>query len=126
MKRILIIDDDEFKRERVKEQLNKFNNMEYVEIDNCREGVIEILKGNYDYCFLDMGLPWYKGEFVEDPKEGMRILSEIKRKKLNTKVIIYSTTEVDYSEYNNIVIKHIKLDGSYSLKYEIEDIFKEE
>lgn len=120
--KVLVIDDLESKIQRVMEALPN----EEIEVENCwREGIVHIIDKNPDLVVLDMNMPRYKE--VNAPIVagiGTEILRELKRKKMETPVIVYSTDERDYSKYPN-VIGIIQKESVYCINADIDKFLKE-
>ena len=104
-KKAIILDDLDFKRNRIKEYLNHiYNDIPIKELECSRDMMVEIRSNRDDISvfedtilFLDWNFPFYKGEMV-NPNEGNHILFYISRYKLPLKVIIVSSDEVIYDK----------------------------
>lgn len=88
-------------------------------IEECKKrGIeVEIAKGrnsalyriiyeeqDIDGIILDMGIPVYDNEYVEDEREGDDVLRELRRKKSNIPVLIFSTTDSFYKDKCDFVV----------------------
>lgn len=100
--KILVVEDDKTKRENV-ESFLKSEKIEYHTCEYVNEALRYIIthKNEISGIILDLGLSLFK-DGPYDRYNGIRILAEIQRKKLNISVLINSTTEVgmineDYS-----------------------------
>lgn len=97
----LIIDDDSYKIEKVKEVLTAYT------LDTANsyvKGIKKLLMKQYDGLILDMSFPLYDNDFSTTKMDmGLRVLSELKRKEMDIPVAIYSSGYTDVSGFNNIV-----------------------
>lgn len=106
----LIIDDDSYKVSLFTNPLNKEDS--YTHKYSYNSGLRELFLNknvNYDCLILDMNFPTFDDECVEVDK-GIQVLKELKRKKINIPVIIYSSKYVCVDNYEN-VIDYILHDG---------------
>lgn len=65
-------------------------------------GIICEKKEEIDGIILDMGLPIYENEWVEDANAGESVLRELKRRKKEIPVLIFSETPLKRSTYPHI------------------------
>ena len=98
MKNILIVDDQpELKVEMLINML-KIEKVEFTyEIAKSSNAARRFLAENankVDVIIMDLGLPLFDGEFVNDLLEGMHLIYELERFKVKVPVIINSSTEV--------------------------------
>ena len=116
----LIIDDDDYKVQNFTKYLSKKDT--YTIKQSYNSGLRELFlntKVTYDCIVLDMNFPMFDNEHIQE-NCGLKILNELKRKKLNIPVIIYSSKYIDVSKYQN-VIDYILNDG-YDLTNKIRSI----
>lgn len=98
--RFLIIDDDNKKIDTVKQFLEGH---EVVIAQSYDSGMTKIVSAAYDGIILDMAFPMSDNEpWKVYGVNGLCVLSEMKRKKINTPVVIYSSSITDVSEYENV------------------------
>ena len=119
--KILIIDDEKWKREFMIESILEVN--QEAEIKECeyRNDGLRVLKDNdFDLLFLDMRFPNYQGGMIERDN-GLFVLRELKRIENNIPVVICSSGYTDCSEYN---IQSYILFGSNATKEHIQCIIK--
>lgn len=126
-KRFLIIDDDEEKIEiLIKILRNKKVKFDIAKSYN--SAIRNIIQNKYCGIFLDMNFPIFDYEGVQN-NEGIKVLSEIKRRKIEIPIAIHSSKYVDVSMFDNVK-DYIMYD--YSMVYEkkiesfIEKFMKEE
>ena len=120
--KILIIDDEKWKREYIMESILEVN--QDIEIKECEyrnDGLRELKDNNFDLLFLDMQFPNYLGEMIER-KNGLSVLRELERTENNIPVVICSSGYTDCSEYN---IQSYILFGSNATKEQIQCIVKD-
>ena len=93
MKKILIVEDDQFKQEDVIRFL-KNKGIEYVVSEYLNDSLMYIRKHKDDIqgIVLDLGLPRFESMEDYDLYMGLNLLKELKRLKLNIPVLINSTT----------------------------------
>lgn len=93
--RVLIVDDMKYKQDEVIYAL-KQKGLEDYEIAESVSDALRYLKQNkFDVMITDLGLPRFKGGFVDNPLEGLDMLMELSyRKIMYVPTIIYSTTNV--------------------------------
>ena len=92
--KILVVEDNETKRENI-ESFLEFQGIKYHTCEYVNETLRYIIKHKNDISgiILDLGLNIFKdGSY--DRYNGLTILSEMQRKKINIPVLINSTTEV--------------------------------
>lgn len=118
--RFLIIDDDDFKIQQFTNNLHKEDT--FIIKQSYRSGLNELIanKEKYDCLILDMNFPHFDNEIVKSD-EGLRILEQIKIRKIDIPIIIYSSKYVDISEYEN-VRDYIMFNGMCDLKQRIKSI----
>lgn len=118
--RFLIIDDDDFKVEEFTKHL-ALEDTVTVKKSYCT-GLTELVtnRGNYDCLILDMNFPHFDNERVQSD-EGLRVLHEIKRKKIDIPIVIYSSKYVDVSEYANVK-DYVIFSGMCSMKDRVNSI----
>lgn len=87
MIKIIIVDDDILIRESLKIIIGIDEEIEVLDtLENGKECIDYLLKNNVDIVLLDMRMPIMNGE---------EVLSEIERRKINTKVLILTTFDED-------------------------------
>lgn len=119
---ILIIDDDEFKRECIIDAILEVNKKAKIrECEYRNEGLKELKDNTFDLLFLDMQFPNYQGGMIERTN-GLSVLRELKRTENNIPVVICSSGYTDCSEYN---IKNYVLFGSNSMSEHFKHIIEE-
>ncbi len=90
----LIIDDSEYKINEVKQVLNELKINDYDTASCITDAYLKIRQEKYDFLISDLGLPRRKGEFVENPLEGLEFLTILINKNINIPTIVFSTTEI--------------------------------
>lgn len=106
--KFLIIEDDPNKSRQIMEFLKEdFDNASIAECRSYRSGLNNIIKDPPEVLILDMTMPTYDISSTEKGGRtrayaGMEILGEIKRKKINLKVIIVTQFE-NFGEGGNIM-----------------------
>ncbi len=90
---VLIVDDSEYKSERVSDFLKSTHkNLNLVIAASYSSGLQELTKQTFDFAIIDMSLPTYDRK-VEDPESGFRVYGgldlarQIKRRKIKSKYI---------------------------------------
>lgn len=98
--KILFIEDDELKRERVKEYLYSIvTSLELTEAHSYQGGLRAVLMGSFDCVLLDMNLPTYSISQTESGGRiqhfaGRELLRQLQRKEILIPVIVL--TQLDY------------------------------
>lgn len=120
--KVLIVDDLDFKRKRIKDYVkNILTDVEFEEF-SCGRDMLNYLRPYYlnekdkdnlkdILLFLDWNFPLYKNE-MPNVGEGMTILFHIDRRKLPLKTIIVSSDDVELDEDYPFVLGTIKDDSS--------------
>lgn len=111
----LVIDDDTYKASQFTRYLTKEDT--FTVKGSYNSGLRELFFNEdikYDCIILDMNFPTFDNEGVEI-NEGLNVLSELKRKKLNIPVVIFSSKYVCVDQYEN-VIDYILYEGYDLLK----------
>ena len=133
MKNILIVDDQP---ELKVEMLIKMLQIEKVEFEyevvkssNAARRHLVDNASKIDVIIMDLGLPFFDGEFVNDLLEGMHLIYELERFKVKVPVIINSTTEIpDYlkrkAEWEESGLEIYKTDFILSMKKWFVDFLK--
>lgn len=105
--KILIIEDNQSKKENIINFLNNYN-FNIVVKESYNSGLRDIITNEYDLILLDMNLPVYdnENEFMEFA--GEKILSNIHLRSINTKVIIISENDFNSDTYSDILIGCVK------------------
>jgi CheY-like chemotaxis protein len=119
MNKILIIEDDKIKIERLKDY---FINSEITIKESFHAGVLELKKNfsNYDFLILDMTIPlWEKGNNDlggnYEQFGGERVLREIKRKKLYLPTILFTMFDVFPTPDETLTFNEI--DNIFKIKF---------
>lgn len=132
----LILDDMEYKRDRIKEYVSSIDTEATFEEFSCTRDFMSFLRDFVrnkdkmkDYLlFLDWNFPFYAHEHIE-VAEGEHILVTLELRHFEMKVIIVSSEEVEYNTEYPYVLGTIKDDCSVWQKPEYEkylEIAKEE
>lgn len=108
--KILIVDDyAETKCSGIIAECEK-RGIEYEIAKGRNSGLLRIIckEQDIDGIVLDMGIPVLDDEFTEDEREGDDVLRELRRKKYNIPVLIFSTTESEYKDECDFVVDQMK------------------
>lgn len=123
MKKVLIIEDDKIKIERLRDF---FSDSEICVKESFRSGVLELKQNfqNYNFLILDMTIPlWEKGNNDlggnYEQFGGKKVLKEMKRRKLLLPTILFTMFDIFPTPKGNITFKEI--DKVY--KKEFSDFF---
>lgn len=97
MKKILMIEDDQYKSDSIKDVIAEAGDgYELTHVKYLNPGLCKLIDGEYDLLILDMNMPRYEGGSVKD-KLGLEVLRQLKmlerRYKYVPKIIILSQTE---------------------------------
>ena len=97
IKKVLIVDDDNYKTEKIKELISNVNNEIKISTEKAiNHGLRKIRSEQYDIVILDMSLPQF--DTLEssnfNPFGGISFLREMKRRKVTTPVIIVTQYEL--------------------------------
>jgi len=99
--KFLMIDDDKNKISNMKDY---FQEHEFDIAHSYVRGMIKIISNQYDGLILDMAFPVDEEESWKICSEnGLCVLAELKRKKINIPTIIFSSSMQDTSKYGNVV-----------------------
>lgn len=101
--RFLIIEDDDFKAERVEACLKEH---EVVRERSYNTGLRNLLENEYDGVVLDMGLPVFDDGYGLASDRGIMVLMEMRRKRVNLPVMVYSggkREEFPLDQFDNVV-----------------------
>lgn len=95
--KILIVDDDDFKVNNIKEILNEVNASFIIDVEkslNC--GLRRIRKDTFDIILLDMSMPTFSITDSQnfDSYGGKTFLKEMKRKKIEIPVIVITQYDI--------------------------------
>lgn len=95
--KILIVDDDDFKTNNIKEILNEVNASFIIDVEkslNC--GLRRIRKDTFDIILLDMSMPTFSITDSQnfDSYGGKTFLKEMKRKKIEIPVIVITQYDI--------------------------------
>lgn len=132
----LILDDMEYKRDRIKEYVSSIDTEATFEEFSCARDFMSYLRDFVrskdkmkDYLlFLDWNFPFYANEHIE-VAEGEHILVTLELRHFEMKVVIVSSEEVEYDTEYPYVLGTIKDDCSVWQKPEYEkylEMVKEE
>ena len=99
--RILIVEDDNFKANDLKKELDF--DCEVVTVVSVRDAVVKVLQCVFDAIILDMALPTFTADAVSfsgtaQPQGGVEVLRALKSTKANSSVVIvsqYPDLEID-------------------------------
>ena len=97
MMKILIVDDDNFKRENITNLLTRVSIDCDVSIEKAlNPGLRRLFNDNFDIILLDMSLPTFDLAETEnfDPFGGLAFLQEMKRRNIDTFTIIITQYEI--------------------------------
>lgn len=98
--KFLMIDDDEYKINRMKEY---FIEHEFDTATSYTRGMWKLISNKYDGLILDMAFPMDDDEkWKICSTNGLCVLSELKRKHINIPTIIFSSSTQDTSQYDNV------------------------
>ena len=116
--KILIVEDNETKRDNI-ESFLEFQRIKYHTCEYVNETLRYIIKHKNDISgiILDLGLNLFKDSSY-DRYNGLTILSEMQRKKINIPVLINSTTEVGMidEDYPFVWGQRTRIEDDYFLK----------
>ena len=127
MKKILFIEDNKTKSEAIKNFIQE-SFEDYFELtikESFTSGLRELFSDSYDVLFVDMSLPTRDGFSTSlinnhEQLEGHRIMSEVKRKNLNTTTILITM----FAEFGiNQSFMHIK-ELNYILEKDFDEFYK--
>ncbi len=85
------MEDQEYKYQHINSVLRKNDSIQIIWEKNCQNGLMQLLKQDFDFLLLDMSMPLSGDEYKKesfDSFAGLSVLREIKRKKYKVKVII--------------------------------------
>lgn len=93
MLKILISEDNVYKLENIKKAIEKqFNETNITSITYAKRTVMELIENNdYDILIQDMQLPLHSDDRI-DQNGGIYVLNQLKRKKIDIKTIVCSST----------------------------------
>lgn len=93
MLKILISEDNIYKLENIKKVIEKqFNETNITSITYAKRTVMELIENNdYDILIQDMQLPLHSDDRI-DQNGGLYVLNQLKRKKIDIKTIVCSST----------------------------------
>ena len=128
MKDIIIIDDDYYKTEYMKNELSRtYNNSQIYTYSNQEYALshIDLYRDSIDLLVLDWTFPMREGE---NPKyaQGLEVLKYLKQNHIDIKTIIFSCDDIELTEKFNNVVAIIQYCPYTSLESEIQEIFKKE
>lgn len=99
--KFLMIDDSECKIATMKVY---FTEHEFDTASSYISGMYKLIDDKYDGLILDMAFPVDDEEsFDIDDTNGISVLRELKRKKINIPTIIFSSDTQDTSKYENVI-----------------------
>lgn len=123
MKRIMIVDDDNFLRWGLSKQIPAICNfpVEIKSLDNGTDAAREVSLSFYDVCFLDVHLP---------DRNGIEVMHEIKKVSPKTHVIIMTAEDLDsecMKEVEEMAYQFIsKPFDFYQVKFILKHLFEKE
>lgn len=109
---ILILDDDPYKRESLRETLDSFGENEYHEFESMQSGVYYLAKNaeNIDLLLLDWVFPVYDG-YPPRANMGLEVLAKLSRFPIQVPIIVCSSDEVVIPEkYQKSVLGQVVFD----------------
>ena len=118
--KFLVIDDDDYKAEVAIKYLAKH---ETIRARSYISGMKTVLQGDFDGIILDMAFPLRDYGQIEQMDEGLNILREMKRCKLNVPVMCYSSNVFDVREFNNVV-SYVRFSAMYDLSEPFKNFIK--
>ncbi len=128
-KRILVVEDEPYKRNSVHDVLAQFKNVEVYDA-TFAEQAIAICKNesNIDVLILDMGFPWKKEEKPEG-KNGIKMVEKIKevcsdKNKKMPKIVVYSITPFERLMLNQGFEIPKEFSGQTCYKAGLEELLK--
>lgn len=112
--KILIIEDDTNKLKQIEVFLTEnFSEVEIMDARSYQSGLKKLHEGSFDFVLLDMSLPTYDIKSGEDGYRfrrlaGQEILSELKRRRKEDRVIVVTQFETFGEGDNYIDLKDLK------------------
>lgn len=95
--KLLIVEDSPYKLQQVSDCLQHGS---YDVAKSYNSAVRKLLKEEYDAVILDMCFPNFDDSSVPEPEQGLNVLRQMKRKKIEIPVLVYSSDVVDVSAYS--------------------------
>ena len=123
---IVIIDDDPYKRERIKNDLAFLKEKTFHEFESMHGGLYHLAKnaGKVDLLILDWIFPSYDGD-VPERGMGLEVLIQLSRVHLPIPTIVCSSESVCIpDEYGEFVIGTVPFDFSTSMRETFQTIFQ--
>ena len=123
---IVIIDDDPYKRERIKNDFIFLSEKSFQEFESMHSGLYYLAKNaeNVDLLVLDWIFPFYDGEAPERGM-GLEVLTQLSRVRLPIPTIVCSSDSVCIpEEYGEFVIGMVPFDFSTSMKENFQAILQ--
>lgn len=107
IKNLYILDDSDFKIDYIKLALTGSSLTEdrikiFHSRNECLRSIVYSNTGECGLLVLDITFPTFRDTRPE-PKNGISVLRELRRNKLNIPVIIFSSDSVDVSEFTNVI-----------------------
>lgn len=90
----LIVDDMKYKQDEVIYALKQKGIENYEIAESVRDALLLLKQNKFDIMITDLGLPRIKGEYVDNPLEGLEMLNGLSYRKILVPTIIYSTTDI--------------------------------
>ena len=115
---IVIIDDDPYKRERIKNDFSFLREKTFQEFESMHSGLYHLAKnaGKVDLLILDWIFPSYDGD-VPERGMGLEVLIQLSRVHLPIPTIVCSSDSVCIpDEYGEFVIGTVPFDFSTSMR----------
>lgn len=100
--KVLIIDDMKYKQDEVIYALRQKGIEDYEIAESVRDALLLLKQNKFDIIITDLGLPRLKGEFVNNPLEGIDMLMELSYHKIFVPAIVYSTTNIPSEDLSNL------------------------
>lgn len=92
--KVLIVDDMKYKQDEIIYALKQKGIEDYEIAESVRDALLLLKQNKFDIIITDLGLPRIKGEYVDNPLEGLEMLEGLSYRKILVPTIIYSTTDI--------------------------------
>jgi DNA-binding NarL/FixJ family response regulator len=116
--KFLIIEDDLYKAQKV---MGCLKGHEFECEISCNTGLRNLFEksSEYDGVILDMGLPTFDEGDCYESDNGLWVLSEMQREKIEIPVLIHSGNQYDVSDFNNVFGYIIA--GQYTINKQVDE-----
>lgn len=119
-KKILVVEDDDFKLVQLEEELRDFGLV--TRVQSVRDAVVSVLRNEYELVILDMALPTFTRSLLSpggtaQAQGGMEVVRALRSRKSQTPVIIvsqYPDLEID-GEFFSLLMAPVVLTQRYGL-----------